>query len=144
MRITLLKVIDNPQALKVVVKSPVTCHELRELILPRMPERRVTQVMCKRYRFNKVAVESKHLSNHAGDLAGLEGMGQPGAVIIPFMIDKNLSFVLQAPKSRAVDDTVAVPLKSSTVGVLCFGMLPAEARSAFLRVRSERAKLFGF
>jgi hypothetical protein len=37
-------------------------------------------------------------------------MGEPGAVIISFMVDEDLGLVLEAAKGGAVDNAVAIPL----------------------------------
>jgi hypothetical protein len=38
-------------------------------------------------------------------------MGQPGAVMIAFVVEKDLGFLLQPPKRRGMNDAVAVALE---------------------------------
>jgi hypothetical protein len=42
-------------------------------------------------------------------------VGQPGAVIIPLVVDEDLRFVLQTPKGGGMQDAVAVTLKCGAV-----------------------------
>ena len=41
----------------------------------------------------------------------LDRMGQPGAVIIAFVFDKDLGFMFQAAEGAGMDDAIAVTLK---------------------------------
>ena len=70
-------------------------------------------------------------------------MGQPRAVIVPFVINKNLGFVFEAAESGRVNDTVAIPLKPGSVRVFLFGMVSFPAFTAFNGIGGE-AGLFQF
>src|SRR3984957_19200113 len=57
-------------------------------------------------------------------------MGQPGAVIVAFMLHKDLGLVLEAAKSAGMDDAVAVARIAGSGGAFGFRI---EAAPAFLR-----------
>ena len=59
-------------------------------------------------------------------------MGQTGTKIIALMLDKNLGFMLEPPKTGGMDDAVAVTLKARPVPTFRLGVEPAAtvARSA--------------
>ena len=58
-------------------------------------------------------------------------MGQPGTVIIAFVINKHLGLVFQFAERGSVDDPVAVALEPSAVGMLVLRVGPAPAFPAF-------------
>jgi hypothetical protein len=64
-------------------------------------------------------------------------MGKAGAVIVPFMVDKNLSFIFQSSECRGMDDAITVPLKPGPVGVFLFLVLTPFTFPAFHRVGSQ-------
>jgi hypothetical protein len=51
-------------------------------------------------------------------------MGQPGAVVVAFMRNKDLRLVLEAPESGRMDDAVAIALEIGTCRGLGFGIEP--------------------
>ena len=67
-----------------------------------------------------------------GMLGHLQGVGQPGAGKVPFAYQKDLGLVLQILQGLAVEDPVAVPLKSGSKGIrLGTVESPAQAPAAF-------------
>ena len=82
-----------------------------------MSERRVSQVVGQGKSLGKIFVGLQGAGNRTSDLGDFDGMGQPGSIVIPFVIDEHLSLVLQAPKSRGVDDAISVALESASIGV---------------------------
>ena len=62
----------------------------------------------------QVLVEAKHPRDAAGDLGDLEGMGQPGPVVVGLVGDENLGLVLEPPERHRMHDPVAVALITAT------------------------------
>jgi len=52
-------------------------------------------------------------------------MGKPGAVIIAFVVYKNLGLIFQPPECRAVDNPVPVPLVARPVKMFFFRVYAA-------------------
>ena len=63
-------------------------------------------------------------------------MGEAGAVIVAFMVDKNLGFIFQSSECRGVYDAITVSLKPGSVEVLLFLILASLAFPAFHSVGS--------
>ena len=53
--------------------------------------------------------------DRAGDLGHLDGMSQPGAVVVAFVVDEHLGLVFQAPKCCGVNDAVTIALEFAAV-----------------------------
>ena len=69
------------------------------------------QIVRQRNGLDQFLVEAQRPGNRARDLRNLQGMGQPRAKQIAFMVDKDLGLVDQAPKGAGVDDAIAIALK---------------------------------
>ena len=102
---------QDAYGLGVMVEAAVGRHRLIERRLPGVAERRVPEIVGQRKRLGEVFVHTEDAADRARDLRHLQAVGQPGAVVIPLVIDEDLGLVLQTPKRRAVDDPVAVALK---------------------------------
>lgn len=127
LRITLLQLVDHPQALQIVFKAAIVSHAGIERILARVAERRMPQVMGERDCFNQIFVEPEVAGDRTPQLSHLKRMRHPGAKKIPLVIQENLGFIDQTAKSAAVDDAIAVPLEG------CAGR-----RGRLLKVTSPR------
>jgi hypothetical protein len=77
-------------------------------------KRRVTKIMTHPNSFDEVLVQSKRSSNRACDLRHFQCVRQARSVMVAGRSDEDLRFVLQAPKTLRVDDSIAVPLKGSS------------------------------
>jgi len=53
--------------------------------------------------FSQILIKAKDTGNGPCDLGDFDGMGEPGAVVIAFMIHKNLGFMLEAPEGGGMD-----------------------------------------
>ena len=73
----------------------------------------------------QVLVESQSPGNGAGDAVDLQGVGHPGAVVVPLRLEEDLSLVLETAKRLTVHNAVDVPLKAGADGTLLFLALPA-------------------
>ena len=143
-RIALFQQIDDPQALAVVVESPVVAHQLRQHALARVTEWRVAEIVGEDHGFRQFFVEPQRTRDRSRNLRTLQGVGQAVSIVIAFVIDKDLGLVLQSTKRRRVNDAVAVALIGGPVsGLGLFDDAPARL-GALGRVRREALAFFGF
>jgi hypothetical protein len=73
------------------------------------------QIVSQRQRLGQFLVQSETAGNSLADLGNLQGVGEAGTVVVPFVIDKDLGLVFQAAKCGAVYYPVTVPLKGRPV-----------------------------
>ena len=99
---------------------------LVEHVLADVAERRVAQVVAERDRLGQVLVEAERAGHVAGDAAGLERVGQPGAVVVALGGDEHLRLVLEPAEGLGVDDPVAVAHERRAVGRV--GLWPGPER----------------
>ena len=119
--IALLELIDNPQALQVVLEAAKRGHAIVERILPGMAKRRVAQVVRQRNRLHQVFIEPEGTGDRAPQLRHLQRVCQPRAKQVTFVVQKHLRFVHQPTKCGAMNDAVAVALVLAARGrrLLC-------------------------
>ena len=82
-----------------------------ERVLAGVAEGRVAEVVAEPDRLGQVLVEAERAGDRAGDPAGLERVGEAGAVVVAFGRDEDLRLVLEPAKRLRVDDPVAVALE---------------------------------
>jgi hypothetical protein len=68
----------------------------------------MAKVVGKSKRLGQVFIDAKCARHGAGDLGNFEAMGEPGAVVIALVIDKDLRLVGQPAESGRMQDAVAV------------------------------------
>ena len=134
-----LEVIDDPQALLVVAERPP--EERREGLLAQMAERRVSEVVAERDRLGEVLVQAERTGGGPGDLAHLQRVGEPDAVVVTLGGEEHLRLVLQAPERLRVHDAVPVPLEAGPEVVLGLVVLSALAGRGERRGRRQRLAL---
>ena len=134
-----LQHVDDAQALLVVIEP--AGNQIVEDPLAGMPERRVPEIVAEGNRFGQLLVQAKHLGDAAGDLGHLEGVRQPGAVVVAGRRKEHLRLVLEAAEGLAVDDPIAIALKRRTDGILGFGAEAAARVGALGRLRREDVAL---
>ena len=118
LRVAKLKVLDDPQCLKVVVEEvAVAMHGVIERALARVAEGRMPNVVHQRQRFDKIDVEIERGRDGARDLRHLDGVRQASAKVVGVASGKDLRLVLEPPKGTGVDDAVAIALKGVAVGM---------------------------
>jgi hypothetical protein len=83
-----------------------------------MAERRVTQVVRQSDRLSEVFVDLQYAGKAHRHLAHLERMGKPRAVIIAFVVQKDLCFVFEESKRGGVDDPAQVAVKARAIDTL--------------------------
>src|SRR5438105_11563229 len=99
-------------------------HQFVQHLFAGMAEWRMTQVMGQRNGLSQVHVKPERTCNRSGDLSGLQGMGQPGAIIVTLMIDEHLGFVFKPAERCRMNDAVAVALKDGALRLMSFGKRP--------------------
>ena len=85
---------DDAQRLRIVVKAAIGRHQRLHRVFASVAERGVAQIMRQRHGLGQIGVQPQHPGNRARHLRHLDGMGQPCAIIIAFMFDKDLCLVL--------------------------------------------------
>ncbi len=91
-----------------MIESAVEREALIEGAFARMAKRRMTEIMGKSAGLREILVEAERTSERARNLGDLKGMGEAGAIVVAFVIDKNLRFVGEPPKRRGMDNAVAI------------------------------------
>ena len=110
-RVAPLEAGHDAQRLGVVVEAAEARHALVEGVLARMAEGRMAEVVGERQRLGQVLVEAEGAGERPGDLADLDGVGQPGAEMVALVIDEDLRLVLEPPEGGGMDDPVPVALE---------------------------------
>lgn len=113
---TVFQGIDHPQALPVMGKA--AGHQFIEDGFTGMAEGGMTEIMAVGNGLDQIFIESHGASDGAGYLAHLQGMGEPGPVMIAGRRQKNLRFMLETPVRLTVNNPVPVSLKSTADGAL--------------------------
>ncbi len=103
---------DNFHGLRIVIKSAMGLHEKIQRVLSGMTEWCVAKVMSQRHRFGQLSIQSQCTRDGPCYLRHFDRMCQPRAVIITFVFDEDLCFVLQPPKGTGMDNPVAVALEA--------------------------------
>ena len=108
-----LEHVDDAQRVLVVAKAPAEALVQRavERLLAGVAEGRVAEVVAEADRLGQVLVQPQRARDRARDPAGLERVGEAGAVVVALGGDEDLGLVLQAPEALGVDDPVAVALE---------------------------------
>ena len=133
--------VNDAQALFVMMESERTAGVQRTF--SRMPERRMSEIVAERDRFNEVFVETQRFSDRTGDLRDFKRMDEARAVMIPLRRQEDLCFILQSPEGFAVDDPVTVSLKGRADVAFFFRHTAALRIRGIARIRAEKL-LFQF
>jgi hypothetical protein len=103
-------------------KPAIWCHKAVENLFSRMPERCMSEIMGQGQGFNQVFIEPQTPGYATTNLCNFERMGQAGAVVISFMIDKDLGFVFEAPEGGTMDNPVAITFIGGAIIFVNFAM----------------------
>jgi len=139
--IAVLQLGRHAEGLDVVVKAAERLHPLFQLVLARMAERRVAEVVGQGHRLGEVRVQPHGRGDGAGDLRHLQRVGQPGAVVVALVGHENLGLFLQPPERRSVDDAVAVAGEGGAAAALGLGKTPAFGARRVLGEGGARRRL---
>ena len=99
-----------------MLKAAVLGHAIVERVLPRVPKRRVAQVVRQRHGFDQVFVQAQGAGNGPPQLRDFKRVREPRAEQIAFVVEEHLCFVNQPPECGGVHDAVAVTLESVARG----------------------------
>jgi hypothetical protein len=111
-RVALLKALDDPQCMKIVIKSHAVMPEaLIQRTLAGMPERRMANVMYKGKRLSQINIEIECRSDVPSDLRHLHGMRQTAAEMIRCAAGEHLRLTCETAERARLNYTVAVALK---------------------------------
>ena len=102
-------------------------HSFVQGILPGMAKGGVAQVMGQGDGLDQIFIQPQGACDGAAELRHLQRMREPGAKQIALMVQKNLGFVNQATKSRAVDNAITVALVVIARRRVRFGKTPTTA-----------------
>ena len=80
-----------------------------------------------RNRLGKVLVEIQGPRDGPGDLGNLQGVSEPGDIMVAARRDEYLGLVLQPAKRLGVDEPIAVPLEFASEGIGLLGRLAPSA-----------------
>ena len=137
LRIALLELVHHAQRLQVVLEPAELAHAFVERVLPRVTERRMTEVMREADRLGQRLVEPQRTRDAPPDLRDLERMRQARAVQVPFVVDEDLGLVDQAAEGRRMHDAVAIALVLAAMPWRRFREAPAARTLLVLRIRRE-------
>jgi hypothetical protein len=124
--------------MQVVIEiETVLAHKRIESLFSGMPERRMSNVVHQRQRFDQVNIHVQGRCQRTRNLRNLKGVRQAVAKMIGVPPRENLRLGLQTPESAGVDDAVAVTLEIVAVGMLGLGITPTARLFNTNRVISE-------
>jgi hypothetical protein len=86
-------------------------HQFIERLFAGMAKRRMAEIMHQRHALGQILVQLESPGQRPGDLRHFDRVGQPGAVVVALMGNKDLGLVLEPPERRGVDDPVPVALE---------------------------------
>jgi hypothetical protein len=99
---------DDRKGLGVMIESTVECEALIESALPRMAKRRMAEIVGESAGLREILLEAERAREGPRNLGDLKGMGEAGAIVVAFVIDKDLGLVGEPPKCRGMDNAVAI------------------------------------
>ena len=104
----LFQAVHHPQALFIVPEG--FAPALGQGRFPGMAEGRVAQIVAHGDGLRQIFVEAQGPGDGLGDAGNLQGMGHPGAVVVPLWVQKHRGLVHQPAEGLAVDHPVRIPL----------------------------------
>jgi hypothetical protein len=115
-----------------------------EAVFSGMAKRRVAEIMAKGNGLSQVFVQAQTDSYGPSNLGYFQHMRQTGAVVVACGGQKNLGLVFKTTKGFAMNDSVAVTLKSGAqlTGRLIMQPAPRPAAQAGMRRENEQFLFF--
>ena len=95
------------------------------------------QIVPQRDGLHQVRVQAQGAGDGGPDLGHLQGVGEAGAVVIPFVDHEHLGLVLQPPERLGVDDAVPIPLELGTQLVWFHRVVPPPGAERAHRIRGQ-------
>ena len=118
---------DDGEGLRVVIEPAFGGEAGIECALSGMAEWRMAEVVRERQRLGQVLIEPQLPGQSARNLRDLERVGQPSAIMVALVKNKNLGLVLETAKRGGVDDAVAIAPKCAAACAWRLGIEPAAA-----------------
>ncbi len=116
--ITLLKVFDDAQCVKIVVEAlAVLAHRQVQGALAGMSEGGMADVMHQGEGFDEAFIQAERGGDGARNLRDLDGVGEPGAEMIREALGEDLGLILQTAEGAGMNHAVAVALEVVTIGM---------------------------
>ncbi len=143
MGITPLQLGDHAEGLHIVVEPAERLHAIVQLVLARMAEGRMAQVVGEGDGLGQIVVQAQGLGDRAGHLSHLQRVGQAGAEMVAFVRHEDLGLLLQAAKGRAMDDAVAVAGEGRAGAAVGLWPAPAARTGRVLGIGSAGRRLVG-
>ena len=125
-----------------MIEAALIFHQAVQRRFTGMPEGRVTEIMGKADRLHQVLVAPQCPGHRPPDLRDFQGVRQSRPVIITFVVDEDLRFVLQPPERTGVQDTITVALERGAVFRLRVRLISPPTRfTALEAIRGQRLRL---
>ena len=99
-RILLLQLLDDAEAMAVVLEATVLAHEPVERLLARVSEGRMAEVVREGDGLGQVLVEPQRARDVPGDAGDFHRVREPGAEVVAGAVEEDLRLVFQ-PAKRA-------------------------------------------
>src|SRR5882762_3029960 len=123
--IALFELLNDAQRVQIVIKkAAVRAHQLVELPLAGMAERRMADVVDESERFGELGVQAQGGSNGARDLRDFQRVRQPVSEVVGIARGENLRLCLEAPEGSRVNDAIAIARVNAAVGMLRLRVAP--------------------
>jgi hypothetical protein len=135
--IALLEHLDDAQALGVVIKTAVIPHQPVEGFLPGVPEGSVAEVMGQSDRLRQILIEGQGTRDGATDRGNLDGVGEPGPVVVARAAEEDLSLSIQSAEGSTMDDAIAVALITGSEDMFLLRTAAARRLGGALGIGSE-------
>src|SRR6266436_10140875 len=98
-QVALLELFDDTKRVQIVIEpAAVRAHQLLKLAFPRVPERRVPDVMHQSQRLSEIGIEPERSRHGARNLGHFQRMCETIAKVIGIPRSEDLRFCFQAPK----------------------------------------------
>ena len=125
--IALLQYRHYAERLSIVIEAADCRQAGIECALSGVAEWRMAEVVRKRQRLGQVLIEPQPPGQRSRNLRDLERMGQPSAIMVALVRNKNLGLVPETAKRGGVDDAVAIAPKCAAACAWRLGIKPAAA-----------------
>src|SRR6266850_409591 len=123
--IALFELLNDAQRVQIVIeKTAVHAHQLVELSLAGMAERRMADVVNESESFGELVVQAQRGGNGARDLRNFKRVRQPVAEVVGIACGENLRLRFEAPEGSRVDDAIAIARVNAAVGMLRLRVAP--------------------
>ena len=125
----------------VVIKAPMVTHQPGQYGFARMPKWWMAKIVCQADRFNQVFVCAEGAGYGPAYLSDFQCVSQTCTIIIAFIRDEDLGFILQTAKSRGVQNPIPVPLECCSIFRFLVWINPSLGMLAANPVGSQAAVL---